>query len=265
LKRAVASTNPLSGQKLQPTSVVVSVRPPYTLEQLLKPFDQTGRIDRGRTSAMAKPGAASRSGTARGDTRALLVDAAIETLATQGFARTSARAIARTAGCNQALVFYHFGSVIELLLAALDEVSERRLGRYQAAAAGVTDPVRLVAVAGDIFREDLDNGYVTVLVEMIAGAAATPGLADEIAARIAPWRDFAQRTIEAGLAGSPVASLLPMADAAHAVVALYLGLDMLSHLEGDRDRATALFGHAGRLAALLQSLTPPDATKKDEP
>jgi AcrR family transcriptional regulator len=216
---------------------------------------------------MAKPGAASRPGTTRGDTRSLLVDAAIETLRTHGFARTSARAIATTAGCNQALVFYHFGSVIELLLAALDEVSERRLQRYQAAADQVTNPGELVAVAGEIFREDLDNGYVTVLVEMIAGAAATPGLADEIAARIAPWRDFAQRTIEAGLAGSPLAPLVPLADVAHAVVALYLGLDMLSHLEGDRDRATALFGHAGRLALLLQALAPttPDPRAKDEP
>jgi AcrR family transcriptional regulator len=43
-----------------------------------------------------------------------------------GFAGASAREIARRADCNQALVFYHFGSVTELLLAGLDD-STRRL------------------------------------------------------------------------------------------------------------------------------------------
>ena len=51
----------------------------------------------------------------------------------EGFAGASAREIARRAGCNQGLVFYHFGSVTNLLLAALDEVSETRRVHYQAA------------------------------------------------------------------------------------------------------------------------------------
>jgi len=40
-------------------------------------------------------------------------------------------------------------------------------------------------------------------------------------------------------------------------VALYLGLEMLSHLNGDRDRALALFTHAKQLAALLSALSGP--------
>jgi AcrR family transcriptional regulator len=200
---------------------------------------------------MAKPGMTGRSGATGEGTRRSLVDAAIETLKTHGFARTSARAIARTAGCNQALVFYHFGSVNELLLAALDEVSAQRLRCYEEAAATVTGPAELVAVAGRIFRDDIDSGNVKVLVEMIAGATSEEGLADEVIARIAPWREFARRTIEAGVGDTPLGSVLPMADVSYAVVALYLGLEMLSHLEGDRRPATALFEHAGTLAALL--------------
>src|SRR5438093_1369574 len=53
------------------------------------------------------------------ETRAALVAAALETLKTEGFRGTTARAIAGRAGVNQALVFYHFGGVDELLLAAL--------------------------------------------------------------------------------------------------------------------------------------------------
>jgi AcrR family transcriptional regulator len=189
-------------------------------------------------------------------TRQALIDGAIETLKAEGFIGASARTIAARAGCNQALVFYHFGSVVELLLAALDEVSARRRQRYTAAAAQINGPRDLATVASEVFEEDMDNGHVTVLVEMIAGASATPGLGAEVAARIAPWRDFAEQSIRVGLSDSPLGSLLPLGDLAHAVVALYLGLEMLSHLDGDRTRATALFDHAGRLASLFE---PPSA------
>ena len=44
---------------------------------------------------------------------------------------------------------------------------------------------------------------------------------------------------------------VPVDDAAHAVVALYLGLEMLSHLDGDREPALRLFDRAGQLATLF--------------
>ena len=54
---------------------------------------------------------------------------------------------------------------------------------------------------------------------------------------------------------------MPSGDAAHGVVALYLGLEMLSHLDGDRAPALALFDHARQLATLLQAVgTLPPAT-----
>ena len=85
---------------------------------------------------MAKPSPKPGSGTAvtgPADTRAALIRGAIDALSDAGYAGASAREIARRAGCNQALIFYHFGSVDGLLLAALDEVSTVRLTKYQAA------------------------------------------------------------------------------------------------------------------------------------
>ncbi len=210
---------------------------------------------------MAKSGAPS-SAAAEGSprsapTRRQLVDAAIDTLKSDGFAGASARSIAQRAGLNQGLIFYHFGSVANLLLAALDAVSEERLQLYGAEVSGVTSPVQLVEAAEGIFRNDLAAGYITVLVEMIAGASATPGLGPAVAARIQPWRVFAQSTIEASLGDSPLGSVLPAKDVAHAVVALYLGLEMLSHLDGDPEPALVLFAHAKQLAWLVDGLTTP--------
>jgi hypothetical protein len=54
--------------------------------------------------------------------------------------------------------------------------------------------------------------------------------------------------------------LLPPGDVAYAIVALYLGLEMLTHLDGDRARALGLFAHAKNLAAVLEAMTPVSPT-----
>jgi AcrR family transcriptional regulator len=136
---------------------------------------------------MAKSGTASsvvgKDSSRSAGTRTKLIDAAIGTLKEEGFSGASARAIAERAGLNQGLIFYHFGSVPNLLLAGLDSVSARRMGRYGEAVDRVGSPTELVDVATAIFREDLDAGYVAVLVEMIAGASSTPGLGSEVSNR----------------------------------------------------------------------------------
>ena len=184
-------------------------------------------------------------------TQAALVAGAIEALREVGFAGASAREIASRAGCNQALVFYHFGSVNELLLAALDDVSARRLAAYKDIVDRATTLTGLIDSAQSIFGEDLDAGHVAVLVEMITGAQSTPGLGEQVAARLAPWRDFAESAVHRGMAGSPVALMLPAKEIAHAVVAGILGLELLASLDGDRAAALALFDRARLIAGLL--------------
>jgi len=196
--------------------------------------------------------------TRKGDeTRHALVDAATTTLKELGFAGASARVIAARAGVHQGLIFYHFDSVMNLLLASLDSVSETRAACYGEAVAGVTTPVQLVDVAASIFREDLESGHVAVLVAMMAGVQSTPGLGAEIAKRIAPWTAFARGAISSALDGSPLGSVLPPDEVAFAVVALYVGIEMLSELDGDRTPAEALFSRAGTLAGLVTAFGGP--------
>src|SRR6202167_3448029 len=156
----------------------------------------------------------------------------------------SAREIARLAGCNQTLVFYHFGSVTDLLLAGLDAISERRMAAYRGVLEHAESLSDLVESARSIFVEDLDSGHVTVLVEMIAGARSVPGLGEQVAARVSPWRDFAEAAVRGALASSPLAGLKPAKDVAHAVVAGFLGLELLANLDGDCGAALALLDRA---------------------
>jgi len=151
------------------------------------------------------------------------------------------------------LVFYHFGSVSNLLLAALDAVSADRLERYGAAAGEATSPSEMARLAEVIFDEDLDAGYATVLVELISGAHSIPGFGAEVAVRLRTWTHFAQTAVESTIEPMMLALLAPPEEVAYGIVAMYLGLEMLSRLDGDRRNAVALFGRATNLISLLDT------------
>src|SRR5438034_11812268 len=92
-----------------------------------------------------------------------IVDAALETLREEGFAGATSRAIARRGGFNQALIFYHHGSVEALLLAALARTSEERLARYREAVGEVETLDELVPAMADLWEEDKAAGHVRVV------------------------------------------------------------------------------------------------------
>ena len=191
-----------------------------------------------------------------GGTKARIVDAALETLKRNGFAGASAREIAKIGDFNQALIFYHFGSVQKLLLAGLDLVSERRMRAYQPAFERAQTVAELAALARDIYREDLENGYVTVLGEMVVGGVSDRELGRAVVARVQPWVEMVELKIRALVAGSPFESMVSPRDLAFAIIALYLGIDMLSHLDGDRAPAESLLELGIRAAPLAQALLP---------
>jgi AcrR family transcriptional regulator len=180
-------------------------------------------------------------------TREALVGGAIATLREKGHAHASAREIAARAGCNQGLIFYHFGSVERLLLAALDRVAELRRERYQALVDRSRSTKELVAAARTVFEEDLELGHTAVLVEMIAAAQANAGLRPEVAERLRPWRGFAADALR----GTAAARFGPPDELAHGVVALYLGLELLAVLDDDQAPALALFDRAAKAANVL--------------
>lgn len=187
-------------------------------------------------------------------TRRRIVDAALRTLKRDGYAGASARAIARTGRFNPALIFYHFGSVHDLLLAAVDETSRVRMNRYEKLLADVTTLPDLMRSAAALYREDLKSGHITVVAEMIAGASSVPELGPEIVERIQPWIALTEEVIERVLRGTILEPLARPADLAFAVVALYLGLELLTHLEGDPARAEPIFALAAQVAALVSGV-----------
>jgi len=192
-------------------------------------------------------------------TKLQIVEAALATLKTKGFAGASARAIAREGGFNQALIFYHFGSVRTLLLAALDLISDRRMNDYGPAFDAARTAPELTRLARTIYDDDLERGNITALGEMVSGGVSDASLGAEVAARIEPWIGLVERKLEQLLAGSPLRSLGSPRDLAFGIVAAYFGIDMLSHLQRDRSRAESLLDLASQVATLADGILPPSA------
>lgn len=185
-------------------------------------------------------------------TRRALLDAATDALREVGYAGASAREIARRAGCNQALVFYHFDSVNGLLLAALDDVSERRLAAYRDMLARAGTLRELVDAAERVLAQDLAAGHVAVLAELLVAAASVPGLDVEVEARLAPWRALAQDAVARAFELVPLAGVVAADEAAHVVVATLLGLELLAGVGDGRATTDRLFDRARTVAALLE-------------
>ncbi|PRX96030.1 TetR/AcrR family transcriptional regulator [Allonocardiopsis opalescens] len=200
-------------------------------------------------------GRGGRSAPGAEQTRDRLVEAAGLVLRTEGYTGASARTIAREAGVNSALVFYHFGGVDALLLAALDRSSAQRMELHEATAARARTLEELVEAATEIYRADVEGGHITLFSELVAAAVTRPELRAEIARRSEPWIAFLERHLDRVIGGSPLARLLPPRELASAAITFYLGANLFTVIDDDGRRTEELLGLAGRLAPRARLLT----------
>lgn len=184
-------------------------------------------------------------------TRAALLTAARECLVEVGFAGATAREIARRADVNQALVFYHYGTVTDLLVAVLDEVSARRMTAYRPLLDDAETLADLFDAAGEVMASDLANGDLAVLVALMTGSRSTPGLGEQVTARLEPWRAFARDAVRKAAGWLPLGQFLPVEEVADALVAGILGLELLTHTTGEQALARRVVDRAAGFGGLL--------------
>ena len=186
-------------------------------------------------------------------TRARIIDAALQALREGGITGISARGIARRGDFNQALIFYHFGSVEGLLIEVARSESARRSALYADALAGVETLPELVAVARRLHDEEFASGSVAALTQMLAGAGGSEEMARGIWEALEPWTTQVHDTIERLLVGTPLAGLLPAEDLTRAVAGLFLGIELLTGLDPDGN-TTSLFTTMESVARLVDML-----------
>ena len=188
------------------------------------------------------------------DRRSQMIEAAIESLRDVGYAGTTIREIARRGGFNSALISYYFGGLHGLLLAALDHSSALRMERYAEAVEDASSLEELMAVARQIYAEDVEGGHITVFSEMVAGSLAHPELGPELIARSEPWLDFVEGAIRKAAGDSPLLEMFPPREVAYGIICFYLGVNLMTHLDRESSRIEAIFDLAERVAPLAAPL-----------
>ncbi|MFI7081517.1 TetR/AcrR family transcriptional regulator [Micromonospora sp. NPDC049903] len=183
-------------------------------------------------------------------TRDRLIDGAIAAIREHGIAGVSARTIAATAGVNQALVFYHFGSVDDLLAEACRSVTAARVAVYRARLADVSSLRELLDIGRTLHRQEQAEGNLAVLAQLLAGAQNDPTLAESTAAALRIWTVEIESVLHRLLDGSPIAPVVDPAGLARAVSAAFIGLELYDGV--DPEGASAAFDALERLAVLVE-------------
>lgn len=184
------------------------------------------------------------------DTRTKLMDAALRVLRDRGVTAASARIIATEAGVNQALVFYHFGTVTDLLAAACRYGTEARVAAYRERFAAVGSLPELLAVGRSLHEQERRLGNVAMLGQALAGAQGDPALRPAVADALARWVVELDTVLARLLADGPLAGIADPGGIARAVAAAFIGLELYEGV--DATAADDAFTALERLAVLAE-------------
>jgi AcrR family transcriptional regulator len=187
------------------------------------------------------------------ETRARILEAAQETLRLDGITQASARNIARRGDFNQALIFYHFGSVEGLLIAVAKGEGQLRAQNYEAQFGSISRLSELVTAARAVHAEELAAGGPTILTQLLAGSLSSEPLASGILEAMQPWMHLVEQAIRSSLGSSPLALIAPFDDVAFATASMFIGMELLTSLEPESGRAERLLDSFAKMAALIET------------
>lgn len=188
------------------------------------------------------------------ETRERILEACLETLRNEGFHGASARAIARTGGFNPALIFYHFDSVENALFLAASRSSEERVARYRERLRDITSLGELVVAARELHAEDAAEGNITVLTQMLAGAAGSPELTERMRGAFDPWLEVVEEALQQVVGGTPFDDSVDLDHLAFAIASMFLGIELLTHLERREDPETEVFDSLEDMSQLVEGV-----------
>ena len=94
---------------------------------------------------------------------------------------------------------------------------------------------------------DPDHAALTAIV---AGWSSKSDVGKRILEILKPWDEMIEAALERSLAGTAFATVVPAADMAHAISALFLGIELMSRLDRDADRTETLFASLSGAAQL---------------
>lgn len=182
-------------------------------------------------------------------TKSRLVAATLKAIREVGFAGVSARVVANYAQINQALIFYHFGSMEELVAETCRRSTAERVSLWATELAHVHDLPSLVALARRLHEVEAEEGNVAVLAQALAASHSDGRLAGVVGEALQLWLHPLHDTAARILAGSVLEGVVAPGDIARTAAAAFVGVELFDGVVPD-DGGTDAFAMLERIAAL---------------
>jgi AcrR family transcriptional regulator len=194
-------------------------------------------------------------------TREKLLDAAAAALAEDGVAGVSARTVAARAEVNQALVFYHFGSVSGLLDAAVRRSVDLAVASYRDRLRDAMSLAELLLIGRNLHESEKRAGNVAQMAQVMAGALRDESLAGAGRYAMERWSAEVADVLQRVLRPTPLHGLVDPQGLARAVAAGFIGLELYDVV--DPEAATDALSALDALGALVSAFdaVPPVAVR----
>lgn len=191
------------------------------------------------------------------DTKQRLIDGALQTLRDKGITGVSARTIATATGVNQGLIFYHFGSVDQLVIEACRTSTAERIQPYRERFAEATSLRELLAIGRELHTTELAAGNVTVLAQVLAGAQQSKAYAEAGRDALQLWIDEIELVLNRLLRKSPIEVAVDKPGLARGVAAAFIGIELYDSVDPDgAEAALAALEQLSVLTEVLDDLGP---------
>jgi AcrR family transcriptional regulator len=185
-------------------------------------------------------------------TRAKLLEAAAGSIRDDGMTGVSARGIAARAGVNQALVFYHFGTVGELVDAATRHAVDTSAEFYREQFATVSTLGELLTLGRRLHERERAAGNVAMMAQLMSGAQRDEVLAGAARYAMARWNAEIETVVRRVLHDSPLVTVADPAGIARAISAGFIGLELYEGV--DAEGAAQAMDSLQQLAVLVDVL-----------
>jgi AcrR family transcriptional regulator len=190
-------------------------------------------------------------------TKEKLLIAAAESLREDGIAGLSARNIANRAHVNQALIFYHFGTVGELIEAACRQAVDDSAAFYREQFAAVSSLNELLTLGRRLHERERATGGVAMMAQLMSGAQTDPTLTSAANYAMARWNVEIESVVRRVMRENPLSEFTDPAGLARAISAGFIGLELYEGVDPEgAEQALAALEALGGLLEVVDGLGP---------
>jgi AcrR family transcriptional regulator len=186
----------------------------------------------------------------------LLVGAA-NTVRQLGIGGTSARSIADRADVNQALIFYHFGTVSALIEEACNQAVDEAVSRYEEAFAKVTSLSGLLEVGRELHDHERAVGNVAMMAQLMSNAGHDESIARAARYAMNSWATEIEKVVIRAMKGSPLSGFVDGPGLGRAIAASFIGIELYDGVDPSGSAAAlASLERLGMLVDVVNELGP---------